>query len=68
MTLIDGNLATNLFLGVKSGMIQQATIEARKAAEQFAKDSGSKVGNICHATQGLFSIEDTHIPTKNIYA
>lgn len=49
---------------LKPAMIQEATLEARKAAEQFAKDSGSQVGNICHATQGLFSIEDTHIPTK----
>lgn len=49
---------------IKPLMIQEATIEARKAAEQFAKDSRSQVGNIRQATQGLFSIEDTHIPTK----
>jgi hypothetical protein len=49
---------------IKPAMIQEATIEARKAAGQFAKDSGSQVGNIRQATQGLFSIEDTHIPTK----
>jgi len=49
---------------IKPLMIQEATIEARKAAEQFAKDSRSQVGNIRQATQGLFSIEDTHVPTK----
>lgn len=49
---------------IKPAMIQEATVEARKAAEQFAKDSGSQVGNISHATQGIFSIEDTHIPIK----
>lgn len=49
---------------IKPSMIQEATLEARKAAEQFAKDSGSQVGTIRHATQGLFSIENTHIPTK----
>lgn len=49
---------------IKPTMIQEATVEARKAAEQFAKDSGSQVGNISHATQGAFTIEDTHIPIK----
>ena len=49
---------------IKPSMIQEATLEARKAAEQFAQDSGSKVGHIQQATQGNFSIEDTHIPTQ----
>lgn len=49
---------------IKPAMIQEATLEARKAAEQFAQDSGSQVGKIHQATQGLFSIEDTHIPTQ----
>ena len=39
-------------------MIAEATRDARQAAEQFAKDSGSKVGSIRNAQQGYFSIED----------
>ena len=39
-------------------MIAEATENARTAAEQFARDSNSKVGKIKKATQGLFSIED----------
>ena len=38
-------------------MIEEATKNARIAAEQFARDSQSKVGKIQTATQGLFSIE-----------
>ncbi|MDD3642996.1 MAG: SIMPL domain-containing protein [Candidatus Krumholzibacteria bacterium] len=50
-----------LFTGlndIKPAMIEEATKNARTAAEQFAKDSGSGVGKIRTATQGLFSITD----------
>lgn len=43
---------------IKPQMIEEATQNARKAAEQFAHDSKSKVGKISSASQGLFSIED----------
>jgi len=41
---------------IKPGMIATATANARKAAAQFASDSGSKLGKIKHASQGVFSI------------
>jgi hypothetical protein len=43
---------------LKPEMIATATKDARHAAEQFASDSGSKVGAIRHAQQGYFTIED----------
>ncbi len=43
---------------VKPGMIEEATANARLAAEKFAKDSGSKVGRIRKAIQGAMEIED----------
>jgi len=43
---------------VKPAMIEEATVAAREAAAKFAKDSGSKLGKIRAASQGLFSIED----------
>ena len=43
---------------IKPEMIEEATISARAAAQKFAKDSGSEVGKIKNATQGLFSIEN----------
>jgi hypothetical protein len=41
---------------IKPGMIAEATKNARAAAEQFAKDSGSSLGSIRQASQGLFQI------------
>lgn len=43
---------------IKPQMIADATADARAAADQFARDSGSAVGNIRRASQGYFSIED----------
>jgi len=41
---------------VKPDMIAEATANARAAAEQFARDSGSHLGGIRTANQGLFVI------------
>jgi hypothetical protein len=41
---------------IKPEMITEATRSARSSAERFAADSGSKVGTIRQASQGLFSI------------
>jgi len=43
---------------IKAEMLAEATKVARKSAEQFAADSGSKVGAIRQANQGTFSIND----------
>ena len=42
---------------IKPAMVAEATRDARAAAEQFAKDSGTSVGAIRRATQGYFSID-----------
>ncbi len=50
---------TFLFTGLselKPQMIAEATAQARRAAEQFAKDSGSEIGTIRRANQGVFVI------------
>lgn len=50
---------TFLFTGLselKPEMIAEATAKARRAAEKFAKDSGSQIGKIRRANQGVFVI------------
>jgi len=41
---------------VKPAMVAEATKDARRSAEQFAKDSDTGVGGIKQATQGYFEI------------
>lgn len=48
-------LFTNLN-NIKPQMLEEATKNARQAAEEFAKSSGSVVGKIKNANQGVFSI------------
>lgn len=49
---------------IKPGMIEEATKNARKAAQKFAEDSGSNLGKIKRAWQGQFSItnRDSNTP------
>ncbi len=59
VVLVDSDKASYLFTKlneIKPAMIAEATENARKAAEQFAKDSGSDVGGIRRANQGIFLI------------
>ena len=51
---------------IKPAMIEEATINARQAAEKFAKDSNSKLGKIKTATQGQFSVSDRDSNTPYI--
>lgn len=43
---------------IKPELIAEATANARKSAEQFAKDSGARLGGIRSANQGVVSISD----------
>lgn len=51
---------------IKPQMIEEATKNARSAAEKFAKDSDSRLGKIKTASQGQFSIEDRDANTAHI--
>lgn len=51
---------------IKPQMIEEATKNARAAAEKFAHDSNSKLGKIKNANQGQFSIYDRDANTPHI--
>lgn len=59
---------------IKPDMITEATRNARAAADRFASDSGSRVGSIRQANQGVFTIlpadqgSDTGEGSENAYA
>ncbi len=55
-----GSGASFLFTGlneIKPEMLEEATRNAKEAAAQFAKNSGTKVGKIRRASQGVFSVQ-----------
>ena len=55
-----GSRASFLFTklnDIKPQMLEEATRNAKEAALQFAKSSGSEVGKIKRASQGVFSIQ-----------
>jgi hypothetical protein len=51
---------------IKPQMIEEATKNARAAAEKFAADSGSAIGKIRSASQGLFEITDRDQGTPEV--
>lgn len=51
---------------IKPQMIEEATKNAREAAEKFAKDSDSELGKIKNASQGQFTIRDRDSNTPQI--
>lgn len=55
-----GSRASFLFTklnDIKPQMLEEATQNAKEAAYQFAKNSGSEVGKIKRASQGVFSVQ-----------
>lgn len=48
---------------VKPAMIQEATQNARIAAEQFSRDSQAALGKLRSASQGLFQVDDRDAAT-----
>jgi hypothetical protein len=51
---------------IKPEMIEEATRNARQAADKFASDSDSRLGKIKRANQGTFSIENRDSSTAHI--
>ncbi len=51
---------------IKPEMIEEATRNAREAAEKFAKDSESTIGKIKSANQGTFTIDNRDSNTPHI--
>jgi hypothetical protein len=59
VSIAEGSSMQYSFTGlnaIKPPMIAEATRDARRSAEQFARDSGASVGRIRSATQGYFEI------------
>ena len=65
--LLSGDSKPNYFFNqlneIKPGMIQEATRNARVAAEQFSRDSQTTLGKLRNASQGWFQIENRDAAT-----
>jgi hypothetical protein len=57
------NYIFNQLNEIKPGMIQEATKNARIAADQFARDSQTTLGKLRNASQGWFQIENRDAAT-----
>jgi hypothetical protein len=64
----EPNYIFNQLNDIKPGMIQEATKNARIAAEQFSRDSQTTLGKLRNATQGWFQVEnrDAATPERKI--
>jgi hypothetical protein len=59
----EPNYIFNQLNEIKPGMIQEATKNARIAAEQFSRDSQTTLGKLRSATQGWFQVENRDAAT-----
>jgi hypothetical protein len=59
----EPNYIFNQVNEIKPGMIQEATKNARIAAEQFSRDSQTSLGKLRSATQGWFQVENRDAAT-----
>jgi uncharacterized protein len=57
------NYIYNQLNEIKPGMIQEATKNARVAAEQFSRDSQTSLGKLRNASQGWFQVENRDAAT-----
>jgi uncharacterized protein len=57
------NYVYNQLNEIKPAMIQEATKNARIAAEQFSRDSQTSLGKLRNASQGWFQVENRDIAT-----
>ena len=59
----EPNYIFNELNEIKPGMIQEATKNARIAAEQFSRDSQTTLGKLRNASQGWFQVENRDVAT-----
>ena len=57
------NYVYNQLNEIKPAMIQEATKNARVAAEQFSRDSQTSLGKLRNASQGWFQVDNRDAAT-----